>query len=64
LPSVQPPVVDLGDMSDEFGFRAAGVAREAGESIEELLVGDRLEGPLWFHEWNIGLGFSRLWATA
>jgi hypothetical protein len=32
--------------------------------VEQLVVRDRLERPLCFHDWNIGRAFSTSWEGA
>ena len=45
LAGVETSSLDLGDVGDEVGLGAAGLAQEVGESAEELVVGEGFERP-------------------
>jgi hypothetical protein len=45
-------------VGDEVDFRAAGLSEELGETLEQLVVGDRLKRPFMRHTQNIGRVFS------
>jgi hypothetical protein len=45
LAGIETSSLDLGDMGDEVGLGAAGLAQKVGESAEELVVGEGFERP-------------------
>jgi hypothetical protein len=45
LAGVEASGLDLGDVGDEVGLDAAGLADEMGEPAKELVVGERGERP-------------------
>src|SRR5437879_6430168 len=47
-----------------FGLDAPGLAHELGPALEPLVVRDRSERSLLFHDQNIGPGFSTSWEGA
>ena len=57
LAGEEPSLLHLGDVGDDVGLDAPGLAHELGQAVEQLVVRDRLERPLCFHDWNIGPAF-------
>jgi hypothetical protein len=49
LAGIETSSLDLGDMGDEVGLGAAGLAQKVGESAEELVVGEGFERPFECH---------------
>jgi hypothetical protein len=45
LASVEAPCLHLGDVGDEVGLDAAGLAEEIGEPTQEVVVGEGFERP-------------------
>jgi hypothetical protein len=58
LASVEAALVDLADVGHELGLDPARVARELGQAMEELIVGNGLERSFVCHAPNIGPTFS------
>src|SRR5262245_36200048 len=55
---VEPSLVDFGDVRDDVDFGPSGLSEELRETMEDLVVRDRLERPFVLHVWNIGRVFS------
>ena len=64
LAGIEPSLFHLGDVRDDVGLDAPGLAHELGQAVEQLVVRDRLERSLLFHDWNIGPAFSTSWEGA
>jgi hypothetical protein len=61
---VEPSLFHFGDVGDDVGLGAPGLAHEVGETVEQLVVRDRLQRPILFHGWNIRPAFSNSWDGA
>ena len=64
LAGKEPSLVHLGDVRDDVGLDSPGLAHELGQAVEQLVVRDRLERALVFHDGNIGRAFSTSWERA
>jgi len=64
LAGKESSILHLGDVGDDVGFGAPGLAHELGQAAEQLVVGDGLERSFVFHEGNIGCAFSTSWESA
>ena len=51
-------------MLHDVGLGAPGLAHELGQAVEQLVVRNRLERSLVFHDRNIGPAFSTSWDGA
>ena len=64
LAGKEPSLLHLGNVSNDVGFRAPGLAHELAQALEQLIVRDGLERSFVFHEGNIGHPFSTSWEGA
>ena len=51
--SVEPALVDLGDVGHEIGLRAAGLVEQIAQPTEQLVVGDGVERTPSFHDTTV-----------
>ena len=57
IAGIEPSFVHLGDVRDDVGLDAPGLARKLGQAVEQFVVRDRLERSLLLHDRNISPAF-------